>query len=114
MLARSRMKRAISQFEHAAGARREPAVVRDDDEGGAMRSGEAQHDLEYLVGGVRVEVAGGLIREHARWLGGERAGEGTTLALASRELARLMLEAVAQPDVGQDLLRLLEGGAAFH
>src|SRR5512145_2342925 len=53
---------------------------------------------------MRVEVAGRLVREHARRLGDERAREGAALALAARELAGLVLEARAEADFGEDLL----------
>ena len=62
--------------------------MRDDDEGGAMRSREAQHRLEDFLRGVRIQVAGGLVGEHAGRLGDERARESAALALAAGELAR--------------------------
>src|SRR5689334_19524371 len=64
----TRMQRAIPELQNAPGPLCEAAVVRHDDERGAARSGEPQHGVEHLVGGMRVEVAGGLVGEHARRL----------------------------------------------
>ena len=99
--ANARVQHAVAQLEDALGARREAGVVRDDDEGGAVRRRQAQHRFEHLVRGVRVEVAGGLVGQHAGRLGHQRAREGAALALAAGELARLVLEPRAQADLLQ-------------
>src|SRR6185436_13714464 len=57
---------------------------------------------------MRVEVSGRLVGQHARRLGDQRARERAALALAAGELARLMLEAMTEADLRQDLLRPLE------
>ena len=68
---------------------------------------EPQHGVEHLVGGVRVEVAGRLVGQHAGRLGDQRAREGAALALAAGELARLVLEALAEADLAPGLSRPL-------
>src|SRR4051812_20203586 len=79
-----------------------------------MRGREADHRVEHLVRRMRVEVPGRLVGEHARRLGHERAREGAALALAARELARLVLETMAEADFFQDLLRPLERKLFIH
>jgi hypothetical protein len=60
---------------------------------------ELPHHLEDLVGGLGVEVAGGLVGEHERRVERERAGDGHALLLPTRERvgARLRLLAEAHP-----------------
>src|SRR6185436_11711677 len=69
--------------------------------------------LEHLVRGVRVEVAGRLVGEHARRLRDQGARERAALALAAGKLARLVLEAMAETDLGQNLFRSLESVFLF-
>jgi hypothetical protein len=88
--------------------------VRDDDEGGAALLRELHHRLEDFVRGVRVEVAGGLVGEHAGRLRDESAREGGTLALAPRELGGQVLEALAEADLGERAPRPLERGRPVH
>ena len=78
------------------------------------RGRQSHHGVEHLVGGVRVEVAGRLVGEHAGGLGHEGAREGAALALAARELARLVLEARAEADLLQDLRRAAARLVAVH
>ena len=47
------------------------------------RFSEIARQLDDLVAGTAVEVRGGLVREHERWLAGEGARDGHTLLLAA-------------------------------
>ena len=46
---------------------------------------------------LRVEVSGGLISQHDGRVAQQRPGDGYSLALAARELARPMAHSVAEP-----------------
>ena len=91
----------------------EAFVVGGDQRGGAFVADEAEELGEDAVGGVLVEVAGGLVRQHQRGAVGERAGDGDALLLAAGQLRRAVLEAVADAERGQELRRALLGGGAF-
>ena len=58
----------------------------------------AAHELEDLGAGAAVEVAGRLVGEDDRRLAGQRAGHGDALLLAAGQLARPVLQPVAQTD----------------
>src|SRR5258706_10358607 len=58
------LQRAVAQFEHAPGARRQPGIVRHQHEGCAARFGQAHHRLEYFIRRLRIEVAGRLVGQH--------------------------------------------------
>ena len=73
-----------------------------------------QHDRDALVvelleqgadldGGAAVEVAGGFVRKHDGGLSDQSPGDGHALLLAARELARLVVDAVAEADTLQRL-----------
>ena len=58
-----------------------------------------------LVARPAVEVPGGLVGEHDRGPRHERAGDRGALALAARELRRMVVEPVAEADALEDLAR---------
>ena len=60
------------------------------------------HQVEHRVGGVAVEVAGGLVGEDARRLGDQRAGDGDALTLAAGKLTRTMRETMTEADLLED------------
>ena len=67
---------------------------------------EQRHDLEA---GARVERAGRLVGEDQQRLGDQRARDRHALLLAARELRRVVVRAVGQPDaLRASLMRLLE------
>src|SRR5260221_11284793 len=72
---------------------------------------EIQYQVEDARGVLAVEVAGGLVGEHARRLRDQRARDRDPLAFAARELARPVRQAVPQSDLLQHrrgtLVRLL-------
>ncbi len=62
---------------------------------------DAEQDRDHLVGGVMVEIAGGLVaQQHARAVG-ERADDGDALLLAARKPRRAMLGAGLEPHLLQ-------------
>ena len=85
-----------------AASRGEPLVVRHHDERGAVGI-EASEEVEDLLAGGRVELAGGLVGEEDRRPVGERAGDRHPLHLAAGELRRPVLRAVSEPDVREQL-----------
>ena len=73
-------------------------VVRHHDDGLLELPVEPLEQVEDLVGRLAVEVAGGLVGEQQRRVGDDRARDRDALLLAARELARVVVEAVAEPD----------------
>ena len=67
---------------------------------------------EDLGTGAGVEVAGRLVAEDDRRLAGQRPGDGDALLLATGELARAMLQPVAETDGVHDLVEPLLVGLA--
>ena len=87
---------------------RQRRFMRDDDKAGAAFAIDTQHQFEHLTGGMPVEIAGGFIGQHAAWLGHQRTRQCSALALATRELARHMLQPFTQADFTQ------HGGGFLH
>ncbi len=86
---------------HAAG---ELHVVGRDQHRDLGRLDQLHQGLEHVVGGVRIEIAGRLVREqHPRRIG-DRARDRDTLLLAARQLRRPMGDAVAEAEIAEDLL----------
>ena len=101
------------QPELPRAARRQALVVGDDDKRRALVARQLQHQLEHAVGGAAVQVAGGLVGQHAGRLGDQCAGNRDTLAFAAREFRRPVLQPVLQPDAAQAssvAARALSGG----
>ena len=73
-------------------------VVRDEDDREAVLEVELAEEIENLLARLRVEVAGRLIGDQKRAPVDQRAGDRDALLLAARELCRLVIEPVAQPD----------------
>ena len=92
----------VAQVDLAVGGRGDLGVVGDEDDrpAGGVELVEQRHDLGA---GVAVEVAGRLVGEDQRRLRDERARDRDPLLLAARQLGRLVVEAIAQPEP-------LEGG----
>src|SRR5687767_12874541 len=99
------LEHAVLQHQHAAGARGEVLIMRHQHERRAAPLREAHHGVEHLVRSLRIEVAGGLIGQHAGRLGHHGTRERAALALAARELARQVLDARAEADLLQRLFR---------
>ena len=76
---------------------------------GAVRAVELQHLREHRGGGLFVQVAGGLVAQHA----GRRVDQGachrSALAFAAGQFARLVLQAMAEAHRLQQVARALAG-----
>lgn len=96
---------AVREEEHGVRVRGGDRVVRHHDDGPAVQAHGFLEEAQDVARAAGVEGAGRFVREdHARF-GDEGAGDGDTLALASGELVGAVAEAVAEPDLGEDLLR---------
>ena len=80
----------------AAAARRQTVVVGDQHKGRSHRVRQFQHLGKHRIGGAAIQIAGGLIRQHAVGPGHQRPGNGHALALAAREFAGAVVQAVGQ------------------
>src|SRR5271165_1654964 len=96
----------VADVDDAVGILGDVVFVSDEDDVVALlvESVEQRHDL---YPGLRIEVAGGLVSENNRRTIDERARDGNTLALAARELVRLVVHAVPHADCSERLLGAL-------
>jgi hypothetical protein len=77
------------------------AVVGDDDEGRALFARALEHQVEHPVRRLAVQVAGGLVGQHAGRLGDQRTRDGHALAFAARQLRRRVAHARGQAHARQ-------------
>src|SRR5262245_52878533 len=103
------MKNAVDKPHDAVGARSDLQVMGDDYEARAYPSIEIQHELEYRLGVLPVEVAGRLVCEYASGPRHERARESRALALSARKLSRTVREPMTQAHLREHVRRLLAG-----
>src|SRR5258708_16703120 len=89
---------AFFEVQDARGALRRVRVVRDHHDRLLVFPVEPLQQCEHFARGLRVEVAGGLIGEQQGRVRDDRARDGDALFLSTRELTRVMLLAIAQPD----------------
>ena len=90
------------EVHDAVGERDEAVVVGgDDDESAAV--GQATEQADDAVDLQVVEVGGGLVGEQDGWVVGQRPGDRHPLLLAAGQVARLVLDAVGQPDLVEQL-----------
>src|SRR6186997_1620630 len=111
---RSHVQHTLAQLEDAFRSRGERRIVGDEHESRPMRRRKPEHRVEHFVRGVRVQVPRRFIGEDAGRLGHQCAGKRATLALAARELTRLVLEAVTQRHLFERGLRLRKRGCPVH
>ena len=88
----------LVQVQHAVGPRRRPGIVRHQQDRLSQFIPQFREQVEYLLGGVGVEVPGGLVGHDERRIGDDRPGDPHPLLLAAGELAGTMAEAVGQAD----------------
>src|SRR5688572_2043496 len=87
---------AVLELEHAIHARRQIGIVSDDDQARAERRVELEQQLEDTQARRPIEVARRLVGQHGGRPRHERARDGRSLALTARELARAVLEPLAE------------------
>jgi len=80
--------------------------MRHDDHGHA-RPGEVAHDLEHLADELGIERRGRLVEEHEFRPHGKGAGDRDALLLAARELDRVGVALVGEPDPLEERQRLV-------
>ena len=92
---------AVAQRDDLVGQRRELGVVRDEHERPAAVAVDRHEQLDDLAAGGAVEIARRLVGQQDRRIVGERARDRDALLLAARQLRRIVMPAVRQPDVGE-------------
>src|SRR3954468_9383734 len=94
----------VFETNHAARARGDVRLVRDDDDRDAAPV-DGLEQIHELVRSVGIERARRLVREHELRLADERARDGDALPLAARKLGRQVMRARLEPDA----VEVLEG-----
>ena len=79
---------AAVEADEAIGHGRERGVVRDDEHRDAVAATRVLQQLQYLLAGLVVERAGGLVAQQQLGVLGDGAGDGHALLLAARKLRR--------------------------
>src|SRR5690606_22475892 len=98
---RSVDQQALVKVHGAGGELGGLGVVGDHDDGLAVFAVEHLQQAEDLVGGLAVEVAGGLVADQQGGVGDQGAGDRHALLLAAGELAGLVPGALGQTDQAQ-------------
>src|SRR3546814_6782408 len=91
-----RLDMPLVQAQHPVHLRREPFVVRRDKRRRAMVAHQPHELVEHAVGGRFVEIARRLVGEHEQGAVRKRARDRDALLLAARQLARLVMQSLAQ------------------
>ena len=73
-------------------------IVRDHDDRLAVLAVERLQQIQDLVAGLAIEVAGRLVAEQQRRIGDDGAGDADALFLAAGELARIVVRPVGEAD----------------
>ena len=89
---------ALLEVQRALGALGGVRIVRDHHDRLAVLAVERLQQIEDLVAGLAIEVAGRLVAEQQRRVGDDRARDADALLLAARELPRIVLRAIGQAD----------------
>ena len=90
-------EQALLEVQRAPRALGGVRVVRDHDDRLAVLAVERLQQVEDLVAGLAIEVAGRLVAEQQRRVGDDGARDADALLLAAGELPRIVLRAVARP-----------------
>jgi len=91
------------QTHHAVRHRRDGGIVRDENDGCALRAIEFVNDAQNVLSRFRVEVAGRFVAQQDGGIVGERARDGDALLLPSRKLRGKMICAVTQANAFEQL-----------
>ena len=92
-------------MQDAVGARGEVGIVGDDDEARTRVAIELEHQPEYFLRGVSIEIAGRLVGEHDGRRRDQRARQRDALTLAARKLAGTVFDAMGESDALEYLAR---------
>src|SRR5215217_5790120 len=95
---------AVRQEDDPVGIRRRRRIVRDHDDRLVVLLHRVAQEGQQLGAGARIEVAGRLVGEDDLGPAHQGPGGGDPLLLSARELAREMIEAIAQADGVDDLV----------
>ena len=96
------MDKSVADADDAVGMGGDRRVVRDQDDRQAILAVEVAEEVEDLLAGLGVEVAGGFIGDQERAPVDQRPGDRDPLLLPAREPGGLVVEAVAEADPGQE------------
>src|SRR5699024_10457952 len=91
---------AVGEGDDAVGALGGVPLVGHHDDGLPELVDREPQEVEHLLGGAGVEVAGGFVGEDDRWGGHQSAGDRDALDLTAGELRGQMVETVADPEGG--------------
>ena len=89
---------AFVEVQRAPGALGGVRIVRDHDDRLAVIAVERLQQVEDLVAGLAIEIAGRLVAEQQRRVGHDRARDADALLLAAGQLPRIVPRAVGEPD----------------
>ena len=85
-------------MQRPLGAFCRPRIVSDHDDGLAVIAIERLQEIENLIAGLAIEIAGGLVAQEQCRIGDDCARNADALLLPARQLPRIMLRALGQPD----------------
>jgi hypothetical protein len=108
---------AVAEAHNLSAAPGEVRVVGHEDEGGAGGAVQVEEHVDDPMGGIAVEVAGGLVGEEQFGLRDEGAGDGDPLLFAAGELDGIVIGAVLEPDLfekAEGVGRVGSGAAEFQ
>jgi hypothetical protein len=69
--------------------------------GEARGANERGQGAEHVVRGLRIEIAGRLVREQQPRRIGDGAGDGDALLFAARQFGRAMVQPLAETEIAQ-------------
>jgi len=93
----------VHQFDHSRSSRRDLRAVRRNDQGRLPFRAQSAKQFDDFLAGVRIEIAGRLIRQNQLRFVDERPGDGHTLLFATGQLIRPVIHALAQTDAFEQL-----------
>ena len=94
-------QRTLVHVQHAAAEFRGLGVVGDHDDALAVFAIQDLQQMQHLVGGFAVQIAGGLVAHQKLGIRDQRARDGDALRLAAGELPGLVLGAIRDADQGE-------------
>src|SRR5438094_6990969 len=99
--------KTVAECDDARRVLGDVGLVRHERDADAALDVQLLKDAHHLDAGARVEVAGRLVGEQQRRVVHQRAGDGDALLLPTRELIRMVIDAIAEADGLERLRRAL-------